>query len=88
MFPDWESNLQLLGLQASAQSTKPHQSGFLPVFLDFNFFNLSTLVLPLTANRINHISRSIFKENIVVLFAPFHLTEINALYSTDIVLEQ
>ena len=27
MCPDWESNRQLLGLQASAHSTEPHQPG-------------------------------------------------------------
>ena len=27
MFPDWESNQQPFGLQASAQSTEPHQPG-------------------------------------------------------------
>ena len=27
MCPDWESNLQPFGLQASAQSTEPHQPG-------------------------------------------------------------
>ena len=32
MCPDWESNQQPFGLQASAQSTEPHQSG---QFLDF-----------------------------------------------------
>ena len=27
MGPDWESNWQLFGLQAGAQSTEPHQPG-------------------------------------------------------------
>ena len=27
MFPDWESNQQLSGLQSGAQSTEPHQPG-------------------------------------------------------------
>ena len=31
MFPDWESNQQPFGLQASAQSTEPHLPGLLMV---------------------------------------------------------
>ena len=33
MCPDWESNWQAFGSQASAQSTEPQQSGLLPRFL-------------------------------------------------------
>ena len=32
MCPDWESNWQPFGLQASTQSTDPHQPGLLGVF--------------------------------------------------------
>ena len=29
MYPDWESNWRLFGLQAHPQSTEPHQAGLL-----------------------------------------------------------
>ena len=32
--PDWESNLWPFGLQASTQSTEPHQPGLLALFLN------------------------------------------------------
>ena len=32
MGPDWESNLQPFGSQASTQSTEPHQPGFYATF--------------------------------------------------------
>ena len=35
MCPDWESNQQPFGLQASAQSTEPHQPGLLRIFFFF-----------------------------------------------------
>ena len=31
--PDWESNQQPFGLQAGTQSTEPHQSGLIFIFL-------------------------------------------------------
>ena len=31
MCPDWESNQQPFGSQASAQTTEPHQPGFFPL---------------------------------------------------------
>ena len=33
MGPDWESNQQLFGLQASAHSTEPHQPGLILAFV-------------------------------------------------------
>ena len=42
MCPDWESNQQTFGSQASAQSTEPHQPGLMAyIFQEFNpIFNL------------------------------------------------
>ena len=36
MCPDWESNQRLFGLQASTQSTEPHQPGLGHLYLNFN----------------------------------------------------
>ena len=36
MCSDWESNQRLLGPQASAQSTEPHQPGHSPSFISTN----------------------------------------------------